>query len=90
MQADFFHIFPRLRWIKLNNQLEKHKVRQYTEGVSLLYILAERNMAQPLPLIIMILAMFNSSHNQVILLSLSLPHLAAWPPYCSSLSFRPR
>lgn len=44
-QRDFLADFPLQRWIFLNNTLEKYDVRRYTESVSLLYILAEKNLA---------------------------------------------
>jgi ankyrin repeat protein len=44
-QADFVNSFPLLRWVKLDNLFEKHQVRRHTGGVSLLYILAELDMA---------------------------------------------
>ncbi|KAH7061790.1 ankyrin repeat domain-containing protein [Paraphoma chrysanthemicola] len=44
-QADFLDSFPLLRWVKLDNLFEKHEVRRHTERVSLLYLLAELNMA---------------------------------------------
>jgi ankyrin repeat protein len=44
-QGDFLADFPLQRWIFLNNALEKFDVRRYTESVSLLYILAEMNLA---------------------------------------------
>jgi hypothetical protein len=44
-QVDFLHNFPLSRWVKLENLFEKHEVRRHTERVSLLYLLAEFNMA---------------------------------------------
>ena len=44
-QAEFLHNFPIPQWVKLDNLFEKHKVRRHTERVSLLYLLAEYNMA---------------------------------------------
>ncbi|KFY30276.1 hypothetical protein V494_08201 [Pseudogymnoascus sp. VKM F-4513 (FW-928)] len=44
-QGDFLADFPLHWWILLNNTLEKFDVRRYTESVSLLYILAEKNLA---------------------------------------------
>ncbi|PVH71069.1 hypothetical protein DL98DRAFT_597280 [Cadophora sp. DSE1049] len=44
-QGDFIVSFPFQQWILLNNLLEKFDVRRYTESASLLYILAERNLA---------------------------------------------
>ncbi|RYN79003.1 hypothetical protein AA0117_g3867 [Alternaria alternata] len=43
-QVDFLNSFPLPRWVKLDNLLEKHEVRRHSQGVSLLYILAELNM----------------------------------------------
>jgi ankyrin repeat protein len=36
--------FPLDRWIEYNNLFEKHEVRKYTNDVTLLYLLAERNL----------------------------------------------
>jgi hypothetical protein len=44
-QGDFLAYFPLQRWIFLNNTLERYDVRRYTESASLLYILAEKNLA---------------------------------------------
>jgi len=44
-QGDFLADFPLQRWIFLNNTFERYDVRRYTESVSLLYILAEKNLA---------------------------------------------
>ncbi|CAN9414750.1 unnamed protein product [Alternaria alternata] len=44
-QVEFLNSFPLRRWVKLGNLLEKHEVRRHTQGVNLLYILAELNMA---------------------------------------------
>ena len=44
-QGDFLADFPLPRWMFLNNTLERYDVRRYTESVSLLYILAEKNLA---------------------------------------------
>jgi ankyrin repeat protein len=44
-QVDFLKTFSLRRWVVLDNVLEKHQVRRHTESVSLLYILAELNMA---------------------------------------------
>ncbi|KAG9228902.1 hypothetical protein BJ875DRAFT_508254 [Amylocarpus encephaloides] len=44
-QEDFRTNFPLQRWIFLNNLLEKFDVRRYTESASLLYILAEKDLA---------------------------------------------
>ncbi|KAF2006368.1 HET-domain-containing protein [Amniculicola lignicola CBS 123094] len=44
-QAHFLEGFPPPQWVKLDNLLEKHKVRRHSERVSCLYLLAEFNMA---------------------------------------------
>jgi ankyrin repeat protein len=44
-QRDFLVYFPLQQWIFLNNLLEKFDIRRYTKSASLLYILAERNLA---------------------------------------------
>jgi hypothetical protein len=44
-QGDFLTDFPLKRWIFLNNTLERYDIRRYTESVTLLYILAEKNLA---------------------------------------------
>jgi ankyrin repeat protein len=44
-QRAFLSDFPLPRWIFLNNAFEKFEVRRYTQTVTLLYILAERNLA---------------------------------------------
>jgi ankyrin repeat protein len=44
-QADFLDSFPVLQWVKLDNLFEKHEIRRHTKHVSLLYLLAELNMA---------------------------------------------
>jgi hypothetical protein len=44
-QGDFLADFPFQWWIFLNNTLERYDIRRYTESVSLLYILAEKNLA---------------------------------------------
>ncbi|KZZ90271.1 Ankyrin repeat-containing domain protein [Moelleriella libera RCEF 2490] len=44
-QADFLANFPLARWVLLNNVLERHYIRRYTKSVSLLYLLAEKNLA---------------------------------------------
>jgi ankyrin repeat protein len=36
--------FPLDRWVEYNNVFEKHEVRKYTKDVTLLYLLAERNL----------------------------------------------
>jgi ankyrin repeat protein len=45
-QGDFLTNFPLKQWIFLNNALEKHDIRRYSESASLLYILAEKNLAE--------------------------------------------
>lgn len=37
--------FPLRKWILLHNTIEQHQIRRYTNSVSLLYILAERNLS---------------------------------------------
>jgi len=44
-QNDFITVFPLQHWIKLSNLFEKFQARRYTNEASLLYILAERNLA---------------------------------------------
>ncbi|KAH6712997.1 hypothetical protein BKA61DRAFT_633142 [Leptodontidium sp. MPI-SDFR-AT-0119] len=44
-QGDFLNNFPLQQWIFLNNSLEKFDVRRYSKSASLLYILAEKNLA---------------------------------------------
>ena len=44
-QDRFLQTFNTTSWINLNNLFEKHEVRRYTPSASLLYILAETNMA---------------------------------------------
>ncbi|TAQ90799.1 hypothetical protein B7494_g866 [Chlorociboria aeruginascens] len=44
-QGDFLADFPLIQWIFLNNILEKSGNWRYTESASLLYILAEKNLA---------------------------------------------
>ncbi|KAK4078589.1 uncharacterized protein Triagg1_2920 [Trichoderma aggressivum f. europaeum] len=43
-QEHFFIDFPLKKWILLHNTLEQHQIRRYTNTISLLYILAERNL----------------------------------------------
>ncbi|KAK9441880.1 Pfs, NB-ARC and Ankyrin domain protein [Metarhizium brunneum] len=43
-QTSFLQTFPQADWIKLDNLFERHEVRRHTNA-SLLYILAEHNMA---------------------------------------------
>ena len=44
-QGDFLNDFPLQPWMLYNNALERFDVRRYAESVSLLYILAEKNLA---------------------------------------------
>ncbi|RYO58326.1 hypothetical protein AA0116_g7349 [Alternaria tenuissima] len=44
-QVNFLETFSLRRWVVLDNVLEKHHVRRHTDSLSLLYILAELNMA---------------------------------------------
>ncbi|KAL2839099.1 hypothetical protein BJY01DRAFT_29180 [Aspergillus pseudoustus] len=44
-QQAFLEDFPLQRWVFLNNTIEKYEVRRYTQAVTFLYILAERNLA---------------------------------------------
>ena len=44
-QGDFLTNFPLKQWIFLNNALERHDIRRYAKSASLLYILAEKNLA---------------------------------------------
>jgi hypothetical protein len=44
-QNAFVTAFPLQHWIKLSNLFEKFQARRYTNEASLLYILAERNLA---------------------------------------------
>ncbi|KAL7805250.1 hypothetical protein V8C44DRAFT_232131 [Trichoderma aethiopicum] len=44
-QTDFLDTFSLAKWILFTNFLEKHQIRRYKKSVSLLYILAERNLA---------------------------------------------
>lgn len=44
-QEGFLASFPLQQWRLLNNAIEKAEVRRYTASVSLLYILAEKNLA---------------------------------------------
>ncbi|KAJ1330839.1 ankyrin repeat domain-containing protein 50 [Microdochium nivale] len=45
-QLEFFHIFEKLRqpWVTLHNILEKYDNQHYTTAVSLVYLLAKRNL----------------------------------------------
>ncbi|KAF3004376.1 hypothetical protein E8E13_009940 [Curvularia kusanoi] len=44
-QADFLTNFPSNHWVRVNNLYEKHNIRKHSNDVSLLYLLAEYNMA---------------------------------------------
>jgi Cdc6-like AAA superfamily ATPase len=44
-QGDFLANFPLQQWILLNNTLIRHNIRRYTKSVSLIYIFAEKNLA---------------------------------------------
>ncbi|KAJ4379967.1 hypothetical protein N0V86_004273 [Didymella sp. IMI 355093] len=44
-QAGFLANFPIPQWVRFDNLFEKHKVRRHTQNVSLLYLLAEFDMA---------------------------------------------
>ncbi|KAF7874351.1 hypothetical protein EAF04_003023 [Stromatinia cepivora] len=44
-QGDFLANFPLRLWVFINNYLEKHEVRRYTDSVTIPYLLAERNLA---------------------------------------------
>ncbi|KAF7883734.1 uncharacterized protein EAF02_005654 [Botrytis sinoallii] len=44
-QAGFLAKFPTRLWAFVNNYLENHEIRRYTGSVTLLYLLAERNLA---------------------------------------------
>lgn len=44
-QGDFLTRFPLEQWISLKNIIEKYDIRQYTESVNILYIIAEMNLA---------------------------------------------
>ncbi|CAJ2508890.1 Uu.00g139160.m01.CDS01 [Anthostomella pinea] len=44
-QAEFLSIFPRGSWIKLDNMLQKYRIRRHSIEAHLLYILAEQNLA---------------------------------------------
>jgi ankyrin repeat protein len=43
-QTRFLNDFPLQEWIRLDNLLQKYKVRRHTKNVSCLYILAENNL----------------------------------------------
>jgi Ankyrin repeats (3 copies)/Heterokaryon incompatibility protein (HET)/NACHT domain len=44
-QANFLAKFPLQQWKFLNNALERYEIRRYNDPVSMLYILAEKNLA---------------------------------------------
>ncbi|KAL7909373.1 hypothetical protein GGI35DRAFT_469357 [Trichoderma velutinum] len=44
LQEHFLADFPLKKWILLHNTFEHHQIRRYMNSVSLLYILAERNL----------------------------------------------
>lgn len=44
-QAEFLDSFSISQWVRLDNLFEKHRVRRHTRRVSLLYLLAELDMA---------------------------------------------
>ncbi|TGO14098.1 hypothetical protein BTUL_0058g00230 [Botrytis tulipae] len=44
-QADFLAKFPTRLWVFVNNCLENHEIRRYTDSVTISYLLAERNLA---------------------------------------------
>ncbi|CAO2651387.1 Nn.00g039570.m01.CDS01 [Neocucurbitaria sp. VM-36] len=44
-QTQFLDSFPLRRWVTLDNLFEKYQVRRHTDNVSLLYVLAELNLA---------------------------------------------
>jgi ankyrin repeat protein len=44
-QADFLAKFPLQQWKTLNNALEKFEIRRYDDPINMLYILAEKNLA---------------------------------------------
>lgn len=44
-QQHFLSSFPLKRWVLLNNLLEGFEIPRYTESVSLLYLLGEKNLA---------------------------------------------
>ncbi|KAL6811185.1 hypothetical protein GGI42DRAFT_211644 [Trichoderma sp. SZMC 28013] len=45
-QEHFLANFPLNKWILLHNAFEQHQIRRYKNSVSLLYILAERNLVK--------------------------------------------
>jgi ankyrin repeat protein len=44
-QNDFVRNFPRRAWIHTNNVFEKHQIRRYTDAAPLMYIYADRGLA---------------------------------------------
>ncbi|KAI0450702.1 ankyrin [Xylaria acuta] len=44
-QSDFLSTFPLEAWVNLDNELQKYKSRRHSNKVSLLYLLAEQNLA---------------------------------------------
>lgn len=44
-QGPFLSVYPLQRWVALNNSLEEYTIRRYTDSVSLLYILGEKDLA---------------------------------------------
>ncbi|RYP58420.1 hypothetical protein DL769_008959 [Monosporascus sp. CRB-8-3] len=44
-QSGFLRSFPLQSWININNLFERYEARRHSSGASLLYILAERNLA---------------------------------------------
>ncbi|KAK1771351.1 hypothetical protein QBC33DRAFT_444098 [Phialemonium atrogriseum] len=46
VQLDFLQSFPLQSWINMHNLLERYQARRLTSEASLLYILAERNLAR--------------------------------------------
>lgn len=45
-QRDFLNNFPLNTWVRVSNLFEVHEVRRHTPKVSLLYILAQKNLAR--------------------------------------------
>ncbi|KAJ9651697.1 hypothetical protein H2198_009044 [Neophaeococcomyces mojaviensis] len=43
-QDDFLKTFPLQKWVMLRNLLQRFKIRRYTPGLSLLYLLAESDL----------------------------------------------
>jgi ankyrin repeat protein len=50
VQEDFLRQFSLPRWVTLHNRVERFKARHYKSNVSLLYVLAENNMASLIPI----------------------------------------